>query len=261
MKYLEYEIEELIPIVIRLAEKYTSKESTSITYEAAAHLMEAVQYCIREYVQEEQTTDKEEEADRQMPEVSKKKVPAELAYERGYQIVLGKVDCVRRMYHVILPNFKSYGNENYKDTFEKGIPAFLRYYNPRFAPQDPVITMDYPVLWSMEQLQGVDAVEKYVEAIRLEQRFLGKLPDEYVRRTLEEYQYDYERQFFNICNIVLRGILRRMMGENVPEPEHLERAIEGYLRILVKEQYKDSKDLLRYLGEDVKDFWVELKQR
>ena len=37
MKYLEYEIEELIPIVIRLAEKYTSKESTSITYEAAAH--------------------------------------------------------------------------------------------------------------------------------------------------------------------------------------------------------------------------------
>ena len=54
MKYLEYEIEELIPIVIRLAEKYTSKESTSITYEAAAHLMEAVQYCIREYVQEEQ---------------------------------------------------------------------------------------------------------------------------------------------------------------------------------------------------------------
>ncbi len=47
----------------------------------------------------------------------------------------------------------------------------------------------------------------------------------------------------------------------MPEPEHLERAIEGYLRILVKEQYKDSKDLLRYLREDVKDFCVELKQR
>ncbi|MGE9975724.1 hypothetical protein ACQRAS_06905 [Coprococcus catus] len=41
----------------------------------------------------------------------------------------------------------------------------------------------------------------------------------------------------------------------------MERVIEGYLRILVKEQYGDSEDLLQYLKEDVKDFCVELKQR
>lgn len=43
-----YEIEELVPIVGKLAEKYTSKESTSITYEKAQQLMEAVLYCIHE---------------------------------------------------------------------------------------------------------------------------------------------------------------------------------------------------------------------
>ena len=47
---MEYEMNELLPIVAKLAEKYTSKESSSITYERAEYLMEAVIYCINEYV-------------------------------------------------------------------------------------------------------------------------------------------------------------------------------------------------------------------
>ena len=43
-----YEMEELVPIVAELAQKYTSFESTSVTYERAEQLMEAVLYCIRE---------------------------------------------------------------------------------------------------------------------------------------------------------------------------------------------------------------------
>ena len=38
-----------MPIVAELADKYTGKESTSITYEKARQLMEAVLYCIHEY--------------------------------------------------------------------------------------------------------------------------------------------------------------------------------------------------------------------
>ena len=46
---MQYKTEELIPIVAKLAEKYTAKESTSITYEKAQQLMGAVIYCICEY--------------------------------------------------------------------------------------------------------------------------------------------------------------------------------------------------------------------
>ena len=45
---MKYEMEDLVPIVAKLAEGYTSKESTSITYERAQQLMEAVLYSIRE---------------------------------------------------------------------------------------------------------------------------------------------------------------------------------------------------------------------
>lgn len=45
---MDYEMEELLPIVATLAEKYTGGESSSISYEKAGQLMEAVMYCIRE---------------------------------------------------------------------------------------------------------------------------------------------------------------------------------------------------------------------
>lgn len=43
----DYTMEELLPIVKDLAELYTSKASTSITYDAARVFMEAIQYVIR----------------------------------------------------------------------------------------------------------------------------------------------------------------------------------------------------------------------
>ena len=45
---MRYEMEELVPIVAKLAKRYTSGESTSITYEKAQQLMEAVLYSINE---------------------------------------------------------------------------------------------------------------------------------------------------------------------------------------------------------------------
>ena len=47
---MEYEMEELITIVGRLAEKYNAHESTSMTYEKAEQLMEAILYCIHETI-------------------------------------------------------------------------------------------------------------------------------------------------------------------------------------------------------------------
>ena len=49
--WTENRMEELLPIVAKLSEKYTGGDSTSVTYETAQELMEAVLYCVREYEQ------------------------------------------------------------------------------------------------------------------------------------------------------------------------------------------------------------------
>lgn len=45
---MDEQMDALVKIVGKLAGKYTAGESTSVTYEKAEQLMEAVLYCIRE---------------------------------------------------------------------------------------------------------------------------------------------------------------------------------------------------------------------
>ena len=45
---MNYSMEELMPVCGKLAKKYAGYDSTSITYEKAEQLMEAILYCIRE---------------------------------------------------------------------------------------------------------------------------------------------------------------------------------------------------------------------
>ena len=68
----EYSKEELLPVVAKLAERYMGYEHTSITYERAQMLMEAVIYCIKELEQSEETG-QQEEVDQQ-EEVYQRKV-------------------------------------------------------------------------------------------------------------------------------------------------------------------------------------------
>ena len=46
---MDYQMEELLPVASELAQKYAGYESTSITYEKAQSLMEAVLFCLNEY--------------------------------------------------------------------------------------------------------------------------------------------------------------------------------------------------------------------
>ena len=46
---MENQMENLIPLVAKLADRYTSMDSSSVSYETARMLMEAVIYCIREW--------------------------------------------------------------------------------------------------------------------------------------------------------------------------------------------------------------------
>ena len=103
---MNYTMEELVPIVGKLAEKYTAHESTSITYEKAEQLMEAVLYCIHEL-----------EQDGSNLVVSTDGMPAQQAYETGLLRVEGKVKRALDLYNSITLNFSHYGNKCFYRTF------------------------------------------------------------------------------------------------------------------------------------------------
>ncbi len=190
---MNYKPEDLIPIVAELSDMYTRGESTSVTYEAAQHLMEAVIYCIREA---EQVSDN-------LPEDYN--TNARILYEAGFNAVIDKVERTKEKYKNLISAFSSYGNKNLNDTVLKAIPGFFKLYSPRFSPQDTIITMDYPTPVPVTGKTGIDAIEEYVDKLIAEQRYLASFPAGYVEEVLESYTPDYKNHFFNITEIIQKN--------------------------------------------------------
>lgn len=205
-KKSEYQPEELLPIVAKLAGKLTGGESTSITYEKAQQLMEAVLYCINEWEREqeecEQTGQDDGKSDACHVVSEKQKLPAKDAYEFGFACVTKKVKMSLALYNRIMENFDSYGNQCLYDTMVKGIPEFFKRYDAKFEPQNTILTLDYPIMEDLREYTGVDAIWEYLCCIRAEQKYLGRLPREFVIDSLRSYCADYEEMIENLRQIV-----------------------------------------------------------
>lgn len=272
---LDYDMEELLPIVARLTDKYTSKESSSIRFETARQLMEAIIYCINytEYMDENNDNSSSE------VRVNKaKRMSAEEAYECGYRMLVENVKRLNIQYSTLLTDFNSYRNQAYYDTIVKGMPAFFLYYDAKFAPQNHILMLDYPTLRFIGEVQGIHAIERYLRYTGYEQRFLQSFPEEYVLKALELYHADYEELLINVCSIVLRNVLiniwieRPISGAGFTREEidliykkmkgnsqvYIEEELTNLLKILIKRGYNNDQELLEYLSYDIHEFTVEL---
>ena len=58
-------------------------------------------------------------------------------------------------YNEIIVDFCGYGNRNYEATVQKAIPEFFLYYDAQFAPQETIITMDYPTICPVSGKCGI----------------------------------------------------------------------------------------------------------
>lgn len=198
MKENRYSSEELIPIVMELAAEWGGMEHSSITYEKAQELMEAVLYCIGQL---------EGDQGAGQTQVMGDKLEAKEAYLLGRQITADKVNELRELYNSLIPDFEDYGVACLGDVMKKGIPEFLQRYDIKYAPQKTILTLDYPVLRDLTGQTGVNAVLEYVRCISLEQQFLKRFDEAYVCKVLRDYCRDYEFLAENICRILRQSVL------------------------------------------------------
>ena len=262
---IEYEMEELVPIVAELSEKYTSKESTSVSYETARQLMEAVMYCIKECASDQTL-------------VSSQRLSAAEAYKYGYEALTQKVKQTQAAYNEMIVDFCGYGNRNYEATVEKAIPGFFLYYDAQFAPQETIITMDYPTICPVTGKSGIDAIETYVKYISFEQKFMGAFQRQYIYEVLERDHIDYKNRFDNICRVILRHVLGHLLikkgfFEETGKQDYdklcdlvisrsgqqLREVLMGLLEKLVNEKYDADMGMRDYLACDLDDFVVEMQ--
>lgn len=264
---MDHKMEELLPIVTKLAQKYAGWESTSITYERAQTLMEAVLYCLEEYRNQSPDT------------LSRRDISIEEQYTIGAELVYIKTGQIREIYNELAVSFQDYGVRCLGDTVRLGIPEFLKRYDARFCPQDTILTLDYPVLADLSRPRGADAIYDYLRAISIEQTFLGKFDSGYVREVLEKYDPLYGDSYDNICEIMLLNIfghviLHKSLQEIGYEEEEyvrlrecfqvrtLEDTAELLLQVIgetVRASWNNDAEMLKYLGGNVQNMAVRIR--
>ena len=265
---MDYEMEELVPIVGKLAEKYTSHESTSITYEKAEQLMGAVLYCIHELW----------ESSGNAPSLNKK-LSEQRAYEMGAAYVREKTGKALDLYNRILPEFCHYENKCLYDTFVKGIPEFFKWYDVQFEPQNTILTLDYPLLKDISEYTGIDKIFEFIKSIGLEQKFLKLFPAGYVINILSKDNRNWQESMDNICEIVFTHVIGHiMLGKSLTvielketdyfymqemfeqiALEDIKKHLEVTLEIYIKNYYENDRELLNYLSGAISGIVVRLK--
>lgn len=187
-----YKIEEILPVMEKLSDKYTSKDSASVSYETAQQLMEAILYCIQECGDENKDL------------LGGASVDCMTAYEQGYRFTMDKVMRAKEVYHRITSDFEDYGCRNYRETIIEGMPMFFTKYDVRFEPQNHILSLDYPALGIAPGKRGIDLIMDYLEEIEYEQHFLKYFKRKAVTDLLEYRCTDYQELYLdNICEPVL----------------------------------------------------------
>ena len=276
---MDYEMEELVPLVGKLAEKYTGHESTSITYEKAEQLMEAVIYCICEGEQAVKN-----------PLTAAQKMPAQQAYEIGLTCVREKVKTSLELYNRMMSGteilqkseikqgFDAFENRCFYDTVIKGLPEFFKWYDPVFEPQNTILTLDYPVLKDLSAYAGIDRIYEYIRCIELEQCFLGIFPGNHVKTVLCRYDDRYRSMIENICEIVLTDTLGHMMVRKPlqevicmedcsrmqellcrKDVREITALLQEMLKAFLEQYYKADGELTEYLEYSLQNLSIRLK--
>lgn len=286
---MPYEVEELMPVFQTLARRYTSNESSSVSYERAEVLMEAVAYCIREFFCKEDAplVTAESEQDENVNFLSSKTLPsAKEAYEEGLKKVREKTQKAKELFDLIFDHFSDYGLECLSDTVIKGMPAFFLYYDPWFEPQNHRLTLDYPVIGGIGERTGIDAIYYYLHCIEIEQSFLGKLSGEYVHSVLKSWSENcfgegkgYQGQICNIAQIVMRNLFGSWLVQKSVKERGFQKDQLSELSFLLLSRKKEErpaycKRLFKaflegygmggpaaydYFSKDVEDFLVEVE--
>lgn len=257
----ECDIEELVPVVAQLAQKYAGSDSSSVSYETAQMLMGAAQYCVNEYAQF--GTDS----------LSCRNLSAAERYRIGKDLVLKKAGRIRELFNEMSASFEDYGIRCLRETVLDGIPGFLKRYDPVFCPQNTILTLDYPVLADLGRLCGADRIYAYLWAIRAEQAFLSGLDKNYVVSVLERHDPEYRDMTDNACSVALASAvghmaLRKPFGEDGFSREDYARLTElfagkdaaeieavarQFIFILTSRFYGNDGELAKYLCLDARN--------
>lgn len=177
-------------------ERYTSKDSTSVTIETAQELLASLWYTITMALDETSTPYNRLLSDELMPFV-----------RQGQTILQDKLETTKRLWEAVCRTAPEIQNFYYTDTL-RGIGDYLKRYDLfYFAHRKPPL-IDYPLLnATCETIQGLTYTEQYLKGMLAENALIHSFENDAVVYVLQTVAPDYREYYLNLCEQPLTNAL------------------------------------------------------
>ena len=216
---------EIYGLLKQKTESYSSGKSSSARNELAAAFIRSVFYSAGIYLKQ---LDSPEEALVQIKTASL----AELEH-KGFEIIGKKLERAKLIHTKLVRNLFKTQNVFYRSTLVDGINGFFKLYRPEFSADEIHITADYPLYIRINDLAGIEFIEKYLLYASFENKFCKYFDPVRVHTLLLNLNENYAKLIMNIYEPVLTASLCAVLTKQDPyelSPNSTE------LRIILKEK-------------------------
>ncbi|MDD6467447.1 MAG: DUF6179 domain-containing protein [Erysipelotrichaceae bacterium] len=186
---------ELLFILAKQADRYSQGKSSSIPLDKAEEIMESILFVLGVQLKSYPTTT---QALAQLQEE-----PLESLYKSGLQLIQKKITSLKRFQKQLIRNLLDTPNIYYRSTIIDGINGFFQLYQPQFTAQKIHITADYPILIGRPQLDGIEFIEQYLQAIAAENAFCIRFSSKAIHHLLCGLTPEYTQIPLNLLEPVL----------------------------------------------------------
>jgi hypothetical protein len=189
-----------ISLLAYKTERYNMGESSSIRIETAESIMKSNFYSIGLYLKSLQDPDH--------AAAELKTVRISELYERGRKLVNSRFQAAKHIYYMVQVNKLDTPNHSYNSTLnENGIGVFFKSYNPEYEAHDCPASIDYQLCNPVNDLAGIEFIQKYLENLYLENEFCMNFEAENIHHLLYGYDNGYGDLLINIFEQVLTAAL------------------------------------------------------
>ena len=238
-----------ISLLAYKSERYNMGESSSIRVETAENIMKSNLYSIGLYLKSVS------DPDYAVKEL--KTVMISELYKRGRKLVNTRFQLAKRIYNMVQKNKLDTLNHSYNSTLsENGIEIFFKAYNLEYEAHDCPASIDYQLCNPVNDLAGVEFIQKYLENLYLENEFCMNFAAENIHHLLYGYDKGYTELLINIFEQVLTTALGcSLANRNVRELNITEEDIQRLNEKLLK---YDNHTLMLNIHKATKDIFEAL---
>lgn len=189
-----------ISLLAYKSERYNMGESSSIRIETAESIMKSIFYTIGLYLKSLPNPDYA---------VTKLKLEkiSEM-YEIGRKLIYNRFQGAKRIYELVQSNKIETLNHSYNSTLSgNGIGLFFKSYNIEYEAYDIPASIDYQLCNPVNDLAGIEYIQKYLENLYLENEFCANFATDNIHYLLYGYDKGYPDLLINIFEQVLTAAL------------------------------------------------------